>query len=115
MRTIQLHDDVVTDHGVGFVVGWEAFDNKGNSIELSEVDNGNRVAIRLCAGHSWSFEGLYYEQTKNIYQTAIGYLPFFWLNPYISAKKWSVVQDLPKQTSSQVVEACSFPRQFAPL
>lgn len=59
---MQINDKVVTDHGPGVVVGWEAFDKEGNSIELSTEDNGNRVAVKLDDGHSWCFDGLYYDR-----------------------------------------------------
>lgn len=59
---MQLNDKVLTDHGTGVVVGWEAFDKEGHTIELSKVDNGNRVAVKLDVGHSWCFDGLYYDR-----------------------------------------------------
>lgn len=61
---LKIGDDVVTDHGEGFVIGWEAFDGGGMTAELSKVDNGNRVAVKLYAGHIWCFDGLYFERSE---------------------------------------------------
>lgn len=63
---MKVGDKVLTNHGQGVVVGWESFDLKGNSRELSTVDNGNRVAVKLDEGHSWCFNGLYYERASQL-------------------------------------------------
>lgn len=63
---MELNDKVLTDHGEGVVVGWEAFDRDGKSIELSTEDNGNRVAVKLNDGHSWCFDGLYYDRPASL-------------------------------------------------
>ncbi len=63
---LKIGDDVVTEHGAGFVVGWEAFDGKGFSLPVSKVDTGRRVVIKLLVGHTWPFEGLYYTQAHEL-------------------------------------------------
>ncbi|ATW58297.1 hypothetical protein CNR37_00090 [Pseudomonas phage ventosus] len=69
---MQLNDKVLTDHGEGVVVGWESFNRDGSSAGLSLEDTGNRVAVKLDDGHSWCFDGLYYEQAKHLKEVKHG-------------------------------------------
>lgn len=65
--TLALGERVKVAHGTGVVVGWEAFDCNGMQAENSLIPNGNRVAIKLDDGHSWSaLDQLYYEIEKAV-------------------------------------------------
>lgn len=54
--------------GTGTVVGFEVFTKKGDSAELSDTQSGDeRIAVKLDAGHTWSFDDeLYYAYPKEI-------------------------------------------------
>jgi len=57
-------------HGTGVYVGYEIFTDHGRTGEIvpQQIDAryNNRRVFKLDEGHTWPFDGLYYDWYKNI-------------------------------------------------
>ena len=58
--SIQIGDTVHTPHGLGYVVGFERFDEDGWTAPMGDSWNGNeRILCNLDDPREWPFDGLY--------------------------------------------------------